>query len=296
MTPLPEPTSPACPVCGTAPARPRHSLISAHLPQRVAYTICRCHDCGHHFALGPTDPATLARVYGPAFHATSQQQGDNPHSPAVVNARRRAQRLAASGLRGRLLDVGAGLGHFVEAATRHFTASGIEYSPAAAAAARASGRDVTAGRFPEDAPPGPFDVITLWDVLAGLTDPLASLKTVHAALVPGGQVVFTVPLVSSLTARLLGRFWPLWIPPVNLHYFTPASLRLLLTSAGFEQPVFETESKQVALDFLVRKAGRAAGLPVLGERLGALTPAWTVHLNLGDIVTVRARRPLKISR
>jgi SAM-dependent methyltransferase len=280
-----------CPICGASPTGIRHLLASAYLTRRVAYTVRGCPECGHHFACGPTDPATLALVYGPEFHANSQQQGPAAASPIKVNARRRAQRLADLGNHGRLLDIGAGHGYFVEAAAGHFAATGIEYSATAAAAARAGGLAVVTGRFPAEAPPGPYDIITLWDVLAGLPDPLDSLRAVHAALAPGGQVVFTVPLVSSFTARLLGRFWPLWIPPVNLHYFTRASLRQLLAAANLEELALETEAKQVALNFLVRKACRATGLVSLGDRVGALAPAWPVNLNLGDILTVSARRP-----
>lgn len=232
----------------------------------------------------------MALVYGQEFHKTSQQEGAATTSPVMINAHRRAAQLAAIGLHGRLLDVGAGRGYFVEAANVHFQAIGIEYSPTAAAAARAAGRTVQTGSFPEQTPLGPFEVITLWDVLAGFTDPHAAIQSAQACLVPGGHVVLTVPLVSASTSRWFGRHWPLWIPPVNLHYFTPGSLTYLLQAHGLEVITARTESKQVALDFLVRKALRAAGLRRLASHLKGIIPSWSVELNLGDIVTVYARK------
>lgn len=207
------------------------------------------------------------------------------------NARRRARRLVDNGWAGRLLDVGAGNGAFVEAATNvGFDASGIELSQGAARVARAAGREVFAGKFPDEAPQGPFDVITLWDVLAGLTDPRQALKGVHSRLGAQRHLVLTVPLVTSPIARLLGRFWPLWIPPVNLHYFSHESIRVLLRATGFELISCSTEAKDVAVDFLVRKGLRAAGLKGLSEWAGHWVPAQSVSVNLGDILTVQARK------
>lgn len=263
-------------------------LRSVHLPG-AQYAIRKCHDCGHHFARGPVDAPTLRAVYGGEFHRTSQQNGVGNRSPVIVNAKRRAAQLAGAGLYGRLLDIGAGMGHFVEASSTTFDAEGIEYSESAASAALEVGRSVQAGVFPDQRPTGLFDVVTLWDVLAGFVDPHATVAAIRECLVPNGRLVFTVPFVSARFARWTGRRWPLWIPPVNLHYFTRRSLERLLGSHGLRIISCGSESKKVAVDFLVRKALHSAGLRRWSKRVRGIPASWSVALDLGDIVTVHAQ-------
>jgi SAM-dependent methyltransferase len=279
----------ACPVCGAHGLCLRFRIASPFLKRRTAYRILRCPRCTHQCAAGPCDDATLAAVYGAAFHASAQQAAAAADSPVVVNARRRVERLAQSGLRGRLLDVGAGTGAFVAAARGAFDAQGVEYSDDAAAAARAAGLRVMTGSFPAQSPAGPFDVITLWDVLSSLRDPHAAIAGVRALLAPGGHALFTVPMASSRVARALGRCWPMLIPPVNLHYFTPRSLERLLQAHGLRIASIRGESKSVAVEFAARKALRSIGLARV-ERMAAVFPRrWSVRIDLGDIATVHAR-------
>lgn len=277
-----------CPIC-FAPSAERFVCKSVYLAE-TRYLIRRCRDCGHHFARGPVDDCTLAAVYGGGFHCTAQQDGAGAGSPVVANARRRVAQLTAAGLRGRLLDIGAGKGYFVEAAAVAFEAVGLEYSDAAASAAREAGRRVETGAFPDARLPGSFDVITLWDVLAGFVDPHAAIEGIRDKLVLHGRLVLTVPWVSAPFARWTGRWWPLWIPPVNLHYFTHRSLSILLAAHGLQIDACEPEPKRVAVDFVLRKALRSVGLVRWAGQTRGLPADWSVTLNLGDIMTVYAQR------
>lgn len=277
-------------MCRTADAPRRCVVPSPYLTPRTDYAIHACRACGHQFALGPRDDATLARIYAGAFHGTAQQDATGADSPIVVNAERRARALATAGLHGRLLDVGAGKGYFVRAARRYFEPVGLEYAREAAAAARTAGLPVITGAFPQDAPPGPFDVVTLWDVLASLPDLHPSIARVTELLTPKGRLVLTVPLVSSLTARSLGRWWPLLVPPVNLHYFTRNSIERLLLAHGLRPISAVTEDKRVAAQFLLRKALRTARLQSLEAVASVIPRGWAITLDLGDILTVHAQR------
>jgi len=49
------------------------------------------------------------------------------------------------------------------------------------------------GSLPDDLPDGPFDLITLFDVLEHVDDDRASLASLYAHLRPGGSFVLTVP-------------------------------------------------------------------------------------------------------
>jgi SAM-dependent methyltransferase len=166
----------------------------------------------------------------------------------------------------------------------------LEFSSSAARAARAEGLRVSTGAFPASMPEGQFDIVTMWDVLAGLTDLHGAIQAVTEILAPGGRLIVTVPCVSSRTARSLGRYWPLWIPPVNLHYFSHSSIERLMTEHGLSVVSCSTEPKRVAVEFLIRKALRTVGLRGLEFISKGVPRRWTINLNLGDILTVQAEK------
>src|SRR5439155_6595773 len=118
------------------------------------------------------------------------------------------------GRKGRLLDVGCALGDFLmEAKDAGWDVEGVEISHYAAQRARARGLRVTAGRLEElDLPAASFDVITLYDAIEHLTDPVATLAAVHRLLVPGGLLHLVTPYVGRVQARLLGRHWSHYKP------------------------------------------------------------------------------------
>lgn len=284
---------PACPICDAARARRlfmRRSPYSAARGRR--YQAWRCGACEHLWCEGDATDALLRDIYQGNFHASSQQSAADSVAPVAVNARARAARLVEQGMSGRLLDIGAGNGFFVRSAMEAgFAAEGIELSPAAAEAARAMGADVKAGDFLTGAVAGPYDVITMWDVLSGMTDPHAVLARVAQLLKPGGYFVATVADGAAPVARLLGRFWPLMIPPVNLHFFSRTSLRYALERHDLSPTGWRHDAKCVALRFVGQKLARVLGLHALDSAAARLIPVrLTLSLNLGDIATVAARR------
>jgi len=138
---------------------------------------------------------------------------------------------------GRLLDAGAGRGRFVAAArAAGYDATGIEPSPARAAAARElRGAEVAAVGI-EDAAvaPASLDAVSLWHVLEHVTDPGAALARVAGWLRPGGALVVGVPNLDSWQAQLgAGRWFHLDLPRHRTH-FTPAGLDTLLRAHGLE--------------------------------------------------------------
>lgn len=260
------------------------------------YEVRRCEECLHRFVLGDRSAALLGNIYGSAFHESAQQVATERKdgyaaSPIVGNALERSQWLHDLGLRGRLLDVGAGRGYFVQAASRYFETEGIEISASAVEHARALGLAIAQGDFlADDYQPGSFDVITLWDVLASLPDPRRVGAKLAQLVRPGGRVVMTVPYGESLVARLLGRFWPLLVPPVNLDYYSRRSLQLLLEQAGFSVCEMSCRGKTVSMQFLAVKLARSVRLHSIERLASAIPRSWKTRLNLHDIVTVVAER------
>jgi SAM-dependent methyltransferase len=150
---------------------------------------------------------------------------------------------------GRLLDVGAGVGELLGIARElGWQAVGVDVDPAVVAYARSRGRDVRLGDLTTLAlPAASVDLVTLWNVIDFVPDPLRLLRECRRLLAPGGRIFVRTPNVplqragARLTralstvglARLAGDR-PSWLGVFNTSNFGARTLRVALERAGFE--------------------------------------------------------------
>ena len=197
-----------------------------------------------------------------------------------------------------LLDVGAYIGVFVEVAQANgWQACGIEPSAWAAAEAQRRGLNVIQGT--QDAPAlqgSQFDVITMWDVIEHVAEPLTEVQKAHQLLKPGGWLVIHTMDVHSPVARLMGSRWP-WLMDMHLHYFSQQSMAYMLENVGFEVIWSGAQGRYLRLGYLASRLGGLNGsLGRLAEwgvdRLKLSETA--VPVNFGDLFTVYARKASKM--
>jgi SAM-dependent methyltransferase len=155
---------------------------------------------------------------------------------------------------GSLLDVGTGIGQFLNFAKAHYEVSGTEISPVAVEIAREKyGLEIRPGLLQDMKWEKRFDVITLFHVLEHVPYPAETLRLCHSLLQPGGILVIAVPndVQSILTRRnrLMERLGfqryrslgKVGLPKlvlngseIHLSHFTSPVLRTALTQAGLE--------------------------------------------------------------
>ena len=181
-------------------------------------------------------PHTGRQLYPPSyepFQATVADAGYIPRdlrrTAAFVNA------LRPEG--GRLLDVGCGAGDFLVTMSRLYPPwqlAGIEASPQAADYARERGLSVAHTTL-EDAREtnAPVNVVTLWNVLEHLADPVAMLRRIEQWLAPGGFLCLAVPVHDSWAARVFGKYWAGWELPRHFYMFDQATIISTLDAGGF---------------------------------------------------------------
>ena len=188
----------------------------------------------------------------------------------------------------RLLDIGAGSGILVEAATNMgFDAEGIEPSNWLQALAVKNGCRVHSGVLPHPAVNGPFDAVTIIDVIEHVDDPRALLKSAASLVSQSGVVVIVTPDAGSILARLMGwRWWHYRIAHVG--YFTRHNLELACQRGGLRVVATSRPGWVFSMDYLL-------------TRLRNYLPAWllprartwmqrvSIPLNLGDSLMVIAR-------
>jgi 2-polyprenyl-3-methyl-5-hydroxy-6-metoxy-1,4-benzoquinol methylase len=196
---------------------------------------------------------------------------------------------------GQLLDIGAYTGVFVEIAAQHgWEAWGVEPSRWAIEQARARGLNMIEGTLATaELSAASFDVVTLWDVIEHLSDPLAEIQQAYRVLKPGGLLVIHTMDIDSLFARLMGRRWP-WLMEMHIYYFSRRTLAAMLEKASLKVLRVTPQGRYLRLGYLATRIGGFS--PLLGRVLARLFHSLHLHqvpipLNFGDLVTAYAIKP-----
>lgn len=231
-----------CTRCGATSLRQRVWLADYLYKTPGRFAMCTCDRCGLLYLSPRPVPAALARHYPPAYtpYRTAIQDERNPLLRAMrrrnIGLRRTYVARFTGAQPGRLLDIGASTGIFLDEMRSHgWEVLGIELSEHAATYARTRfGLEVITGELSQvELPAARFDLVTLWDVLEHTYDPVAVLRRIHGRLDQDGLVALTIPNYESLDRRLFGRYWVGYDAPRHLHVFPKAVLETMLAEAGF---------------------------------------------------------------
>ena len=225
-----------CPVCrGTV--SPRYRLR--------AKTVFDCAACRIRFVDPFPDADGLKALYADSADEFRTKYFESFRDLRADSFARGLKHLSLMGKAGRLLDVGTGLGFFLDQArSAGWEAEGIELAEESAGYARealgASVRigDLNAGFLKEAS----YDVVTLWDTLEHLPDPAGALARVKALLLPGGIAVIRAPVFDSVIPGLLDKFYRISggrfraglekLFEEHLFHFSEAGVRKLIEGAG----------------------------------------------------------------
>ena len=258
--------------------------------------LLRCTRCGFVTA-DVSAPIDTSALYGEEYFRGAEYldyAADEAFIKRTLRPRLDAVRRRVRG--GRLLEIGAAYGFFLDLARAHFTVVGFEVSAAAAAHARERlGLDVRSEDVTAASPAsigGPVDATVMLDVIEHLEHPDRVLARVAEVSRPGALLLITTGDIGSWVARRRGRRWRLIHPPTNLHYFSRATLARLLARHGFQVrdvravPVVRSV-RQTLYSILALRMGR----PALYQRLARLVPPTLgFPLNTYDIMQVIAER------
>lgn len=155
--------------------------------------------------------------------------------------------------KGKLLDVGTASGFFLELAQKKgWNVSGIEISEFAASRARERGLNVSTGTI-EDLKVdhgGHFSVITMWDVIEHVSNPIIAISKARELLEDSGIIAINTPDSGSLAAKILGKKWHLIIPPEHLFIFDKKNMEDLLKKHGFEVLLTANIGKKFTLQYI----------------------------------------------
>lgn len=262
---------PACPLCGD---RLRARLLGGEVcppggnPQRVF--LVRCQRCDFAY----TAPRPGEEIVG-SFYTSDYKPHQNPPASLAGEPNPSAGRLAAIDLRkgmlpfgdGRMLDFGCGSGSYLlRMKKKGWTVTGVDASAAMAQNLTAKGWEVYFGSLPNTALKGrQFELITMWQSLEHVPDPVGVLQAAFDLLTPGGRLIVAVPALDSWNFASFGEDWLGVDFPLHLSHFTKKTLKETALKAG----VLVEEIGRLKHASWMRQSAMRARL-----RLGTKAPLW----------------------
>jgi SAM-dependent methyltransferase len=295
-----------CNLCGSSESRLRFpgTIATDTLPQNVEAFRCTHSGYGRHHAIVQctncglvyTNPRPNAQDIVDSYVAVEDPLYLQEREGRVLTFERHLRPvMQLAPPPGRLLDVGSYIGVFVEIATRHgYDAWGLEPSHWAVREACRQGLQMIEGTFETVAlPEASYDVVTMWDVIEHLTDPLDEIRRAHRVLKPGGLLVIHTMDIDSLFARVMGRRWP-WLMEMHIYYFSRRTLNEMLQKAGFEVIRSVPQGRYLRLGYFATRLGGLLGRPI-GRATGGLFRLLRlsnvpIPINMGDLFTAYAVR------
>jgi len=207
---------------------------------RDGWSVYRCDGCGLGVLDPRPDPEELRELYRNGYHESNYGQGVRLGSPEMRSRlsqeTHRIRFFKRAFRRGRLLDIGCGMGYFLLACREAgYEVAGMDISSDAAAYVREELRiPVSVGTLEGiDYPPASFDVVTMWHFLEHVRGPAQYVAKARSWLKPDGVLVVDVPNYAGTDAQKTWERWKGWQLPFHLYHHTPHTLDLLLQKQGF---------------------------------------------------------------
>ena len=203
---------------------------------KIPFTIVKCRRCGLIYQNPRPNPDLIKSFYSKDYYTGKSSVSyvkEYEKEKFIIDERLKIiERMKSPG---RLLDIGCYSGIFLDVAQkRGWDSYGIDISPFIVEIAKARGLKIFLGEVSDiNFKNNFFDLITLYEVIEHLSDPLESLMQIHRILKDDGLVIIQTANMDSLRAKFLERK-EYYFLPVHLYYFTKKIIIRMLKKAGFE--------------------------------------------------------------
>lgn len=234
-----EQNSTTCPSC-LSPNCSLHARVKDHFLTQEEFALLQCQSCNLVF----TSPRPELSVIGDYYKSenyvshSSTKKGLVNRVYTLVRDYTLKQKIAwIKSIHPSVsvhLDVGAGTGHFVQAAKKAgFNSIGLEPDKDARAfASNVLGVQLDPIHRLHELENSSIDVITMWHVLEHVYDLNADLNKLVSLLKPGGCFFIAVPNYTSYDAEFYGSDWAAYDVPRHLYHFSEEVVKNKISGLG----------------------------------------------------------------
>lgn len=269
------------------PVREGSDLCRPNYPK--VFELARCLSCGHVMQIPVPDIQELDAAYSVSGDYACYRPAWREKGWPIWKVLRSwtvARRLAWLKRYGRgkeLLEVGCGAGDFLLAAHREgWNVRSVEHNGEMVEILRSGfGFDVRVGELVSHLwDHNQFDVITFWNVLEHVLNPLAELTIAASYLRQGGIVLLNIPSREAAERGMrFGNYWTLLDLPRHINFLDKGALSALCQKAGLQLLVYETPFVQSAWCYYMSSWNWA-------KRHGTPVARWCRFLAMAGAVTL----------
>jgi len=175
--------------------------------------------------------------YGRKIHIGFRPEGDSKYIEKVLDEIRRIKD------KGKLLDIGCGSGKFLISASKNgYEVSGVEINKKLVDSAKLLKLDVYHNNIERlNFPSESFDIITMWDILEHVENPIEVLGKIRDWLKKDGILCIEVPNFGSIFRKITQKRWIGFIE-YHLFHFDVWTLQKLLHRTNFEIVRLKTDN------------------------------------------------------
>jgi SAM-dependent methyltransferase len=269
-----EPLGEECPACGKLTKSVEYSYEYRGRVSRIF----QCNLCTGMFAspipLPMADDRQMETVDDAELFNNSLLKG--LHEKFIIEREIKQTRKLLGKKQFSVLDVGCGTGWTSSIWARHGAdVTGLEPSAPRARIARERHGFTVIESFVEGLDTNlKFDVIIIRHVLEHLKNPLQVITDLRVHLADKGLLLVIVPNIDCIGKILFREHWT-WVLPFHCHFFTPSSLKALLTRAGLTvAKSYQTPSPLWYPESFLRSTGLEGKIGAIYRRLSiaALLP------------------------
>lgn len=244
-----------CPLCGGD----GHSYFKCTTTKYGDYDLDECKECRFIYVRNIPSKSFLQDAYRLRYGTNEAFKLDSRLHKKAKNwfFVKRLRMLGGVNAR-RVLEVGYAQGNLLRALKHEgsFQAEGIDLADAPYEYLKALGLQVSISSI-EDMkfPAGKFDIVIGLHVIEHLHNLHLFVKELGRVLSENGHLYLQMPTPAHWRARLAGKGWKHYDPPFHLWYFTPKSIRRLLTDGGFQVLSAHCLSNRTHLTVIAKKCG-----------------------------------------
>jgi 2-polyprenyl-3-methyl-5-hydroxy-6-metoxy-1,4-benzoquinol methylase len=212
-----------------------------HTVSKEKFGILECGACSLRFTQDVPDEASI----GPYYKSDEYISHSNTSAGLInrlyhfvrkrtLTGKRKLVEKATQLSAGKLLDIGAGTGAFLNEMKQHgWDSTGLEPDESARKTAKELyGLDVHENSLLFRLPTNSYHVVSMWHVLEHVHDLHGYIRQIKTILHEKGKLIIAVPNYTSADAAFYKEYWAAYDVPRHLYHFSPRSLQALMEKHG----------------------------------------------------------------